>query len=257
MTFETERYVTVETFTSPWEAQLARARLEAEGIESLVADEHVVRLDWAISNAVGGVKLKVREEDAERAAAALSGGSPLPEIYLVTDEEAARRRCPSCNSDNLTYERWSRLAFFGPWLLLGFPLPVPRNRWSCRHCGSHWRADELRGGAGSAAGGSASAELEELEAEAFDEIDGEEAAVLDSTLVTIGRFHTPWEAHLARTRLEAEGLDACVLEERLPVVNLLSGDLFALNRLAVRAADAARAREILDEDGATLLAPES
>src|SRR5215207_2944578 len=117
VSYEMERLVTVATFTSPWEAQLARARLEAEGIESMIADEHVVRLDWAISNAVGGVKLQVRKEDAESAAAALTSGNALPEIYLVTDEEAARRRCPGCNSDNLTFERWSRLAFFGTWLL--------------------------------------------------------------------------------------------------------------------------------------------
>jgi hypothetical protein len=188
-----------------------------------------VRLDWAISNAVGGVKVKVWAEDAELAAAALAPRSPLPEIYLVTDEEAARRRCPGCNSDNISYERWSRLAFFGTWLLLGFPLPVPRNRWSCRRCRAVWRDEELRGG-------QAAEEMRAMD----------ESEALDSTLVTVGRFRTPWEAHLARTRLEAEGVDACVMEERLPVVNILSGELAALNRLAVRAGDAARAREILE-----------
>jgi putative signal transducing protein len=237
VTYETERYVTVETFTSPWEAQLARARLEAEGIESLVADEHLVRMDWVISRAIGGVKLKVREEDAERAAEALRPRDPLPEIHLVTEAEAACPRCPGCNSDNLIYERWSRLAFFGTWLLLGFPLPVPRNRWSCRHCGSVWREDDLRQGRGGA----------ETKGDEGDDLAAlaDEAEALDSTLVTIGRFYTPWEAHLARTRLESAGLAACVLEERLPLVNLVSGGLSALNRLAVKAADAPRALEIL------------
>lgn len=252
MSYELERLVTVASFTSPWEAQLARARLEAEGIESMVADEHLVRLHWVISNAVGGVKIKVRPEDAAQAAAALAMDAPLPEIYLVTEEEAALRRCPGCNSENITFQRWSRLAFFGTWLLLGFPLPVPRNRWSCRRCRAVWRDDELRGGPPVLDEGEA-LDADALDADAFD------AEALDSTLVTVGRFHTPWEAHLARTRLESEGLDACVLEERLPVVNLLSGELAALNRLAVRADDAVRAREILDEGedaGAPRLAPE-
>ena len=231
VTYEPERYVVVETFTSPWEAQLARARLEAEGIETLVADEHLVRMNWFISGAIGGVKLKVRQEDAERAAEALRPGDPIPEIDLVTEAEAYCRRCPGCNSDNVTHERWSRLAFFGSCLLFGFPLPVPRNRWSCRHCGEVWSEDDLRPGLGAALG-----KADDLAAE---------AEALDSTLVTIGRFHTPWEAHLARTRLEHEGLAACVLEERLPLVNLVSGQLAALNRLAVKAADARRAREIL------------
>jgi Putative prokaryotic signal transducing protein len=247
VSYELETLVTVASFTSPWEAQLARARLEAEGIESIVADEHVVRLHWVISNAVGGVKVRVRPEDAERASEALTASAPLPEIYLVTEEEAARRRCPGCNSDNITYQRWSRLAFFGTWLLLGFPLPVPRNRWSCRRCHAVWRDEELRGGL---------PVLDEAVAEPLDD-EALAAEVLDATLVTVGRFHTPWEAHLARTRLEAEGLDACVLEERLPVVSLFSGELAALNRLAVRADDAARAREILAEEAGTRLAPEA
>jgi Putative prokaryotic signal transducing protein len=234
VSFETERYVTVETFTSPWEAQLARARLEAEGIESLVADEHLVRMDWFVSRAIGGVKLKVRQEDAERAAEALRPRDPLPEIHLVTEAEALCPRCPGCNSDNIVYERWSRLAFFGTLLLFGFPLPVPRHRWICRHCGEAWREDDLRR-AGEAAG------VDELAALV------EEAEALDSTLVTIGRFHTPWEAHLARTRLEFEGLAACVLEERLPLVNLVSG-ASTYNRLAVKAADEQRARAILAGD---------
>jgi hypothetical protein len=237
VTYEPERYVVVETFTSPWEAQLARARLEAEGIETLVADEHLVRMDWFISRAIGGIKLKVRQEDAERAAEALRPSDPIPEIDLVTEAEAHCPRCPSCNSDNLTHERWSRLAFFGSCLLFGFPLPVPRNRWSCRRCGEVWREDDLRPGLLAAA-------HDANNARAADDL-ATEAAALDSTLVTIGRFHTPWEAHLARTRLEHEGLAACVLEERLPLVNLVSGELAALNRLAVKAADARRAREIL------------
>lgn len=241
MDYEIERLVTVETFTSPWEAQLARARLEAEGIDSMVADEHVVRLDWAISNAVGGVKLRVREEDAERALAALQADVALPEIYLVTDDEASLPRCPGCNSEKLSFERWSRLAFFGSWLLLGFPLPVPRKRWSCRHCGAHWREDELRG--------EPLTELEEgPEMESTEGLAQEEQTEEDNpALVTVARFPTPWEAHLARTRLEAAGLEACVLEERLPVVNLLSGGLAALNRVAVHAADAERALEILED----------
>ena len=47
--------------------------------------------------------------------------------------------------------------------------------------------------------------------------------------------------------LEFEGVGACVHEERLPMINLLSGELTALNRLEVMAEDAPRAREILAE----------
>jgi len=49
------------------EAHIAMGRLAAEGIESWLADEHLVQTDWLYSIAVGGIKLQVANEDAERA----------------------------------------------------------------------------------------------------------------------------------------------------------------------------------------------
>lgn len=223
--YELEKLVTVETFSTPWEAQLARARLETEGIHSVIADENFVRLYWALSNAMGGVKLKVREEDAPRAAELLQDRCPIPEIYLVTEEDAARPRCPGCRSDNLDFERWSRLGFIGSWVILGVPLPIPRRRWICRNCGADWKEEEMP-------------QLPPHEAD-----DGPNRGAL----VTVARFVTPWEAQLAKSLLESEGLEACVVEERLPPVSLLSGEPLALNRVEVREDDAPRALELLAE----------
>jgi hypothetical protein len=231
-----DRLVTVETFATSWEAQLARARLESEGIESRMADENLVRL--GLSNAIGGVKLLVWEEDAAHAAELLRREARLPEIYLVTEEEALWPRCPGCNSDNLTLERWSRRLLMGSLLLLRFPLVIPRKRWKCRHCGAEWKEGEVRGGQPSPELATDELALPEMEDDALLPVDPD-------TLVTVARFSTPWEAHLARTRLEFEGIGACVHEERLPMVNLLSGELMALNRLEVIAEDVPRALEIL------------
>jgi hypothetical protein len=195
----------LRTFSFPWEAQLVQACLEAEGIESRIGDENLVRMHGALSALVGGVKLLVWEEDAGRAEAVLANAQPLPEIYLVTEEDAARPRCPGCRSDNIAGERW-----------------VLRRRWRCRHCGAVWRDDDWQ--------------LDEPEEPPAD-------------LVTVARFPTPWEAHLARTRLESEGIDACVMEERLPLVDLFSGELRALSRVAVHAEDAEQAAEILGRLG--------
>src|SRR5260370_30289990 len=79
---EVERLVKIGTFSTTWEAQIAQARLGAEGLHSLIADEHVIRM-VALSNAVGGIQLKVRERDVEAAGAALRRLAPLPEIYLI------------------------------------------------------------------------------------------------------------------------------------------------------------------------------
>src|SRR5712692_4451752 len=81
--YELQRLVTVETFTFPWEAQMAQARLQAEGIHSIIANEHLIRL-VALSNAIGGIQVQVRERDHAAAAEVLRRRAPLPEIYLVT-----------------------------------------------------------------------------------------------------------------------------------------------------------------------------
>jgi hypothetical protein len=215
--------VTVGAYATPWEALLARACLEAEGIESVVADEHLARI-WCATT-VGGIKLRVREEDAIQASELLRTLTPIPDIHLVTDSDLPLpQRCPSCKSDNLILERWSVLGFLGAWLLLGFALPVPRRRWSCRGCGSEWK-DAVFG--------------PEPDVSAVEE----DLAMAD--LVTVARFTTPWEAHLARTLLESEGIEACVLEERLPPINLLFGEPRAFNRLEVNEDDAPRAHALL------------
>lgn len=207
--------VTLRTYAMPWEAQLARARLAAEGIEVAIPEEHLSRL--YCGNA-GGIRLQVRAADLEHAEELLRRLQPIPEIHLVTEDDLARRRCPTCLSEDV-----GRRAFAASRTVLGVPLPVPELRWVCGGCGAVWKQQE-----------------EETVA-AAEGPSGE--------LVTVARFATPWEAHLARTRLESEGVEACVLEERLPPVDLLSGRPLALNRVAVHAEDAEIARDILAEEG--------
>ncbi|HEX8871124.1 MAG TPA: hypothetical protein VF758_00080 [Candidatus Acidoferrum sp.] len=49
-------------------AFVERSVLEDAGIECRLQDDNVVRLDWLWSNAMGGIKLVVRQKDAEDAA---------------------------------------------------------------------------------------------------------------------------------------------------------------------------------------------
>jgi len=201
--YELERLVTVATYVLPWEAQLAKARLASEGVAAVVADENAAGIYGA--NAVGCIKLRVREADADRATALLSTDRPLPALYLVTEEDARQMRCPSCRSEEVASEGWFR------------------PRWSCRACGARWR-DEPDGAA------------------------ADDSPDVHSGLVIVARFRSPWEAHLARTLLESQGIESCVLEERLPPLNLLTGEALPLNRLEVHAADAERAAELLAAD---------
>ena len=55
--------VVVATFSKPEEAHLLRMRLEAGGIQAFIRDENTIQVDWLYSNAMGGVRVEVAEED--------------------------------------------------------------------------------------------------------------------------------------------------------------------------------------------------
>ncbi|MGH9776783.1 MAG: hypothetical protein ACRD5I_00070 [Candidatus Acidiferrales bacterium] len=59
----TDSITTVGVFTTLAEATLARTRLESAGIPCFLAEEHVVRMDWFLAQAVGWIKLQVNEAD--------------------------------------------------------------------------------------------------------------------------------------------------------------------------------------------------
>ena len=69
---ERSRIVNLRKYMTLPEALLAKSILDSAGIESFLGDQNIVRMDWFLSNALGGVKLRVREEDAEDAAALLN-----------------------------------------------------------------------------------------------------------------------------------------------------------------------------------------
>jgi hypothetical protein len=54
------------------EALVAKSILDSAGMESFLGDRNIIRMDWFLSNALGGVKLRVREEDLEAAKALLN-----------------------------------------------------------------------------------------------------------------------------------------------------------------------------------------
>jgi hypothetical protein len=63
--------VTIASFDFLPSAEIARGRLQAEGIRCQLLDQHLVQTDWLYSLAVGGIKLQVEAADAERARAIL------------------------------------------------------------------------------------------------------------------------------------------------------------------------------------------
>jgi hypothetical protein len=87
------RLLTVATFVTPLEAELTRGRLDEGGVEAIVTDAELVTVDWSMSNAIGGVKVRVAAEDAERARAVLSEPVELPDDYEAhTEAESLAQR---------------------------------------------------------------------------------------------------------------------------------------------------------------------
>ena len=65
--------ITIASFDHPIHANLAKTRLEAEGIDCVLINEHITGMNWFWVPAIGGVGLQVRESDAQRAADILEG----------------------------------------------------------------------------------------------------------------------------------------------------------------------------------------
>ncbi len=60
--------ITIARFLFTHEAHIAKASLNSAGIHAFLADEHTVNMQWLYSNAMGGVRLMVEEDQAEVAA---------------------------------------------------------------------------------------------------------------------------------------------------------------------------------------------
>lgn len=58
---------TIASFQLPEQAHLVRSRLEASGITAFLRDELTIGSDWALTNALGGIRLQVADEDYEPA----------------------------------------------------------------------------------------------------------------------------------------------------------------------------------------------
>jgi hypothetical protein len=140
---EMRQMVTIRQFRDLPEALLAKGSLDSAGIEAVLVDENVVRLDWFWSNLMGGVKLEVDAEDADAANEILS--QPIPEGFdAVGTGEYLQPRCPSCQSLDVSFQELNKpVAYVSAYL--GVPLPLRRRAWRCDSCHAEWEDDEVSG----------------------------------------------------------------------------------------------------------------
>lgn len=141
---EFRKLVTIRQFRDLPEALLAKGFIESAGIECFLADENIVRMDWFISNFVGGIKLQVKSDDVDAALEVLS--QPIPEEFSFEGEGKFQQpRCPKCCSLDIIFEDLNKeVAYTSAWL--GVPIPLAQKSWKCLTCNRRWVEEETSGG---------------------------------------------------------------------------------------------------------------
>lgn len=132
--------VILKTFDNAIDTHILKARLEAEGIQCYIFDEHIVSMNPLYNITVGGIKLKVDEADEAQALAVLAEINNTP----YTTEEDKAITCPRCDSAKLIsgYRSFNSVggvfsAIFSV-LLSIFPLYY-RKVFKCKECGHEFK----------------------------------------------------------------------------------------------------------------------
>jgi len=139
--------VPVAWYDDPAEAELARLRLEAEGLPAWVENTGVLGIGWCHPGQPGGLELMTLESDAKEALALLERieAEYEPEVPEEYSPGVGSEVCPECGSTEIRFEprHWAEdlvtsanSAFFGR---------SAGPHWRCRPCGHRWQAKRRAG----------------------------------------------------------------------------------------------------------------
>lgn len=136
-----ETFKTVAVFQYSAEALIVKGRLESEEIEVFATDMHTIDTDPLVSNAIGGVKLKVRTEDEEQALQIIQS---IKEYSM--NDEGNPIHCPECSGEKIilasTIDSFKGLLFFLFGFIL-FLLPMyQKMKYRCQDCNKEFNIDE-------------------------------------------------------------------------------------------------------------------
>ena len=138
---EAGEYVFIRRYRDLPEAMSVKGVLESAGIDCQLADDNIVRMDWFISNLLGGVKLFVREHDAEAALEILDQEAPSSfEVEGMGIYE--RPRCPQCGSIDIGFEDLNKQVAYTS-AYVGLPLPFHHSGWNCHTCHHQWKDEPV------------------------------------------------------------------------------------------------------------------
>ena len=129
--------ITIATYTYPHEMVISKSKLDANGIECFVRDELTVQVNNFYSNAIGGVKLDVREEDAERAVQILKESNDINVSYSESNI-----KCQHCGSGNIDGKKFNGKLSLLIWVALGIPIPIFSSKYHCYDCHKDYKIEK-------------------------------------------------------------------------------------------------------------------
>jgi len=132
------------SLTFPAQAHMVQGYLESEGINTILKDELTTQVNNMYSNAVGGVKVMVMDEDYENAIQILQQGGYInpekqPKIEIVYRTTTTnKKQCPFCHSENIGKKKTPDVIMLIVSLILGVIFPIFRRTDMCFDCGKEW-----------------------------------------------------------------------------------------------------------------------
>ena len=128
------KIVTIRTFDNYFSANLLLTRLRDSGLECYLKDEYTVTIDPLLSNAIGGIKLVVKEKD-------LAFANELLREFERGYQEAVT--CPNCGSHDITIlpkqDAKNMATAIATWLFSSYALSA-ENVYKCNICGHESKA---------------------------------------------------------------------------------------------------------------------
>lgn len=139
-------WITIDTYMFPQDAYMAKNVLEAEELPVFLKDEFSVQVNNFYSNALGGVKLQVKEEDKEKALEILRDAGFLSTENGMTPKnhkkESFQKKfskiCPYCDSQEVSPKKRLGLLFAISYFI-GVALPFAKSTYHCFDCGKEWK----------------------------------------------------------------------------------------------------------------------
>jgi hypothetical protein len=131
--------ITLKTFDNAIDAHMVCSKLESEGIQTFLFDENIISLNPLYNNMIGGIKLKIAEDDLDQATKILTAMDASP----LTDENDNVITCPKCNSQKVTPGHRSIKSFGG---VIAFIIsiaflvfPFYKSMKKCENCGFEFK----------------------------------------------------------------------------------------------------------------------